>query len=208
MNYIVTQSFLKIQLIVIGKNLKKKLLTTKKILGIDPGTNIMGFGLIEVKNQQINLLELDVLLLGKVKDPDLKLKKIYEKTISLIDSYKPNELAIEAPFFGKNIQSMLKLGRAQGVAMVAGINKNIPIFEYAPKKIKLAVTGRGQSSKEQVASMLMYMLNIKEKPKYLDSTDGLAVAVCHALQKNISSEKKTESKNWSEFIKKNPNRII
>ena len=184
------------------------MLIQKKILGIDPGTNIMGFGLIELINQKINLIEFDVLILEKIKDPHLKLKKIYEKTTFLIDTYSPNELAVEAPFFGKNIQSMLKLGRAQGASMIAGINKNIPIFEYAPKKIKLAVTGKGQASKEQVAAMLMYMLQIKQKPKYLDSTDGLAVAVCHALQKNISHQKTSTSKSWSEFIKKNPKRII
>ena len=184
------------------------MLKNKKILGIDPGTNLMGFGLIEAIGQKITLIELDILILEKIKDPNLKLKKIYEKTSFLIETYKPNELAIEAPFFGKNVQSMLKLGRAQGVAMVAGANYNMPIFEYAPKKIKLAVTGKGQSSKEQVASMLMYMLNIKKKPKYLDSTDGLAVAVCHALQNNPSSNKKKEVKNWAEFIKKNPKRII
>ena len=184
------------------------MLSQKKILGIDPGTNIMGFGLIELIDQKINLVEFDVLILDKIKDPHLKLKNIYEKTTLLIDTYNPNELAIEAPFFGKNIQSMLKLGRAQGASMIAGINKNIPIFEYAPKKIKLAVTGRGQSSKEQVAAMLMHMLQIKQKPKHLDSTDGLAVAVCHALQRNISQNQKAKSKSWSEFIKKNPKRII
>ena len=184
------------------------MLKNKKILGIDPGTNLMGFGLIETIGQKITLIELDILILEKIKDPNLKLKKIYEKTCFLIETYKPNELAIEAPFFGKNVQSMLKLGRAQGVAMVAGANYNMPIFEYVPKKIKLAVTGKGQSSKEQVASMLMHMLNIKKKPKYLDSTDGLAVAVCHALQNNPSSNKNKKVKNWSEFIKKNPKRII
>ena len=169
----------------------------------------MGFGVIEVSKQKINLLEIDVLILEKIKKSNLKLKKIYEKISFLIDTYQPNELAIEAPFFGKNVQSMLKLGRAQGVAMLAGINKNIPIFEYAPKKIKLAVTGKGQASKEQVASMLIYMLNIKKKPKYLDSTDGLAVAVCHALQKKINpSNQKSQTKNWTEFVKKNPDRLI
>ena len=183
-------------------------MSKKKILGVDPGTNIMGFGLIETIGQKINLLELDILLLNKIKNPDYKLKKIYEITCFLINTYQPDELAIEAPFFGKNVQSMLKLGRAQGVSILAGINNNIPIFEYAPKKIKLAVTGRGQASKEQVASMLMYMLKIKKKPKYLDSTDGLAVAVCHAMQKKISTNFKSEVKNWTEFIKNYPKRII
>ena len=188
-------------------------MTTQKnkiILGIDPGTNILGFGIIKLENQKIHLLELDVLLLNKIKEHDLKLKKIIEKTIFLIDNYKIDEVAIEAPFYGKNIQSMLKLGRAQGVAIIASIQKEKKIYEYAPKKIKLAVTGSGNSSKNQVSSMLINMLNIKTKPSYFDATDGLAVAVCHALQ-NDSFSKKTSTKkkgNWSDFIKNNPDRLI
>ena len=181
------------------------MLKKKKILGIDPGTNIMGYGLIELFDNKIKLIELDILRIKK-NEPSIKLKHIYESISLLISKHKPNDVAIEAPFYGKNVQSMLKLGRAQGVAIVASANYDIPVYEYAPKKIKMAVTGRGQASKEQVATMLMYMLDIKIKPKEYDSTDGLAVAVCHALQNNIFN-KKTKKKNWTDFIKDNPDRI-
>ena len=176
------------------------------ILGIDPGTNIMGYGIVKEFNGKIDFLCLDVILLNKIPNHTIKLNKIFKKTSEIIDTFQPNEVAIEAPFFGKNAQSMLKLGRAQGAAIIATTLKNLPITEYAPKKIKLAITGRGQASKEQVAGMLTTMLCIKEKPKYLDATDGLAAAVCHALQKNI---KKTNniSNSWSHFVKKNPNRL-
>ena len=184
-----------------------KLIKKKKILGIDPGTNIMGYGIIELIGKKMDLIELDIFSLEKIKDPNYKLKHIYETISLLINTHSPDEVAIEAPFYGKNVQSMLKLGRAQGAAIVASASHNLPIYEYAPKKIKMAVTGRGEASKEQVASMLMYMLNIKHKPKKYDSTDGLAVAVCHALQKDMG-EKSGKSKNWTDFIKDNPNRII
>ena len=183
-----------------------KLLKKKKILGIDPGTNILGYGLIELFDNKIKLIELDILRIDKIKEPSIKLKHIYECISLLIRKHKPSEVAVEAPFYGRNIQSMLKLGRAQGVAIVASANYDIPVYEYAPKKIKMAVTGRGQASKEQVATMLMYMLNIKIKPKEYDSTDGLAVAVCHALQNNILN-KKAKKTNWTDFIKDNPDRI-
>ena len=137
----------------------------KIILGIDPGTNILGFGIIKLENKNITLLDLDVLLLHKIPNHDLRLKEIFEKTSYLIDHFNVNEVAIEAPFFGKNIQSMLKLGRAQGVAIIASIRKEKKIFEYAPKKIKLAVTGIGNASKHQVSSMLMAMLKIKKNTK-------------------------------------------
>ena len=177
----------------------------KIILGIDPGTNIMGYGVIKKNGSNIKFICLDVVLLNKLSTHNLKLKKIFEKTIELIDIFKADEVAIEAPFFGKNVQSMLKLGRAQGAAIIASTVKKLPITEYAPKKIKMAITGRGQSSKEQVAGMLMNMLRIKDMPKYLDSTDGLAVAVCHAIQnKTLTTQTKD---NWSQFVKKNPRRI-
>ena len=147
------------------------------ILGIDPGTNIMGYGVIKKKGSQIDFLCLDVLLLNRTDDHHLKLKKIFEKTSELIKTFSPTEIAVEAPFFGKNPQSMLKLGRAQGAVIIASMMHNLPITEYAPKKIKMAITGYGQASKEQVAGMLMNMLSIEKKPKYLDSTDGLAAAV-------------------------------
>ena len=176
----------------------------KTILGIDPGTNIMGYGLIKKTNNKIEFIFLDVVILKNFKDHNLKLKKIFETTNDIIKRFNPDELAIEAPFFGKNPQSMLKLGRAQGAAMIAGVINNIPMTEYAPKKIKMSITGDGNSSKEKVSGMLINMLKIKEKPKFLDATDGLATAVCHALQRNVIV-KKTAS--WKDYIIKNPKRV-
>ncbi|MBN1199218.1 MAG: crossover junction endodeoxyribonuclease RuvC, partial [Bacteroidales bacterium] len=177
------------------------------ILGIDPGTNIMGFGIISVYKKSISLVSLGVLKLVKTDDHPLKLKHIFEKSITLIDEYNPDELAIEAPFFGKNVQSMLKLGRAQGVAMAAALSRSIPIFEYSPRKIKQAITGKGSASKEQVASMLFHLLNIKEVPQHLDATDGLAVAVCHFFQKGqIGPEKKFTG--WKSYLSANPERMV
>ncbi|MAJ89782.1 MAG: crossover junction endodeoxyribonuclease RuvC [Flavobacteriales bacterium] len=180
--------------------------TEKIILGIDPGTTIMGYGIINVSKKNIKLIQMGVLHLSKLKNHELKLKKIFERTLQLIEEYKPDELAIEAPFFGKNIQSMLKLGRAQGVAMSAALYRNIPIFEYAPKKIKMAITGKGTASKEQVAAMLKSILEIKEMPKELDASDGLAAAVCHYFQKNTINSKKNY-KGWKSFLKDNPEKI-
>ena len=178
----------------------------KIILGIDPGTTIMGFGLIKVINKKMELIEMDELKLIKIKDHYVRLKLIFEKTIELIDKHKPDEISIEAPFFGKNVQSMLKLGRAQGVAMAAGLSRHIPVTEYSPKKIKMAITGNGNASKEQVAKMLQNLLSIKELPKNLDSTDGLAAAVCHFYNnKSISTDKKYSG--WSSYIKNNPKKI-
>lgn len=178
----------------------------KIILGIDPGTTIMGFGLIKVINKNMELIRMDELILKKYDDHYLKLKLIFERTIHIIDTYHPDEIAIEAPFFGKNVQSMLKLGRAQGVAMAAGLSREIPITEYLPKKIKMAITGNGNASKEQVAKMLQSMLKIKELPKNLDSTDGLAAAVCHFYNAgNITSEKNYTG--WDAFVKQNGNRV-
>ena len=131
------------------------------ILGIDPGTNVMGFGIIVTKGNKMRLIMIDELLLNKHASHELRLKRIFEKTLALIDEYHPDELAIEAPFFGKNVQSMLKLGRAQGVAMAAGLYREVPITEYSPKKIKMAITGNGNASKEQVAGMLKNLLNMK-----------------------------------------------
>lgn len=178
----------------------------KIILGIDPGTTIMGFGLIKVINKNMELIRMDELMLKKYDDHYLKLKLIFERTIHIIDTYHPDEIAIEAPFFGKNVQSMLKLGRAQGVAMAAGLSREIPITEYSPKKIKMAITGNGNASKEQVAKMLQSLLKIKELPKNLDSTDGLAAAVCHFYNGgNITSEKNYSG--WGAFVKQNGNRV-
>lgn len=178
----------------------------KIILGVDPGTTVMGFGLIKVEKQKMELLQLNELQLKKYDDHYLKLRIIFDRTIELIDTYHPDELAIEAPFFGKNVQSMLKLGRAQGVAMAAGLSRQIPITEYEPKKVKMAITGNGNASKEQVAKMLQQLLNLKELPKYFDSTDGLAVAVCHFFNSGrVTSQKSYTS--WESFVKQNESRI-
>ena len=174
------------------------------ILGIDPGTNVMGYGLIAIKGNQITLIQFGVVHLNKYADHALKLSKIFERISHIIDEYHPDEMAIEAPFFGVNVQSMLKLGRAQGVAIAAAISKQVPIFEYAPKKIKMSVTGNGNASKEQVASMLSTLLHFKEIPKLLDATDALGVAVCHYFQKGDT--KKTKS-SWDAFIKENPDKV-
>ncbi|NEW79546.1 MAG: crossover junction endodeoxyribonuclease RuvC [Gelidibacter sp.] len=180
--------------------------TEKIILGIDPGTTIMGFGLIKIVNKKMELIRMDELVLKKYDDHYLKLKLIFEHTIQLIDTYHPDEIAIEAPFFGKNVQSMLKLGRAQGVAMAAGLSREIPITEYSPKKIKMAITGNGNASKEQVAKMLQSLLKIKESPTNLDATDGLAAAVCHFYNGgNITSEKNYTG--WDAFVKQNGKRV-
>ena len=183
------------------------MLDGKIILGIDPGTNIMGFGLINVLNNKMKLIQFHELHLKKHENHYLKLDQIFKRTIQIIDEHKPDEIAIEAPFFGKNVQSMLKLGRAQGVAMAAGLSREIPITEYSPKKIKMAITGNGNSSKEQVAKMLKSMLKIKELPKNLDSTDGLAAAVCHFFNFDNDKQKKKYS-NWSSFINKNPDKLV
>jgi crossover junction endodeoxyribonuclease RuvC len=178
----------------------------KIILGIDPGTTIMGFGLIKVVKKKMHFLQLNELQLKKYDDHYLKLKLIFERTVELIDTYKPDHIAIEAPFFGKNVQSMLKLGRAQGVAMAAGLSREIPITEYSPKKIKMAITGNGNASKEQVAKMLQSLLNLKELPKNLDSTDGLAAAVCHFYNSGRVQIGKSYT-GWSAFVKQNEGRI-
>jgi len=180
--------------------------TDRIILGIDPGTTIMGYGLIHVKGNKMEMITMGVLHLSKLNSHADKLKRIFERTLALIDEYKADEMALEAPFFGKNIQSMLKLGRAQGVAMAAGLYRDIPIFEYAPKKIKMSITGQGTASKEQVAAMLKSLLKINEMPKHLDASDGLAAAVCHYFQNGKISGGKSYS-GWSSFLKDNPDRL-
>jgi crossover junction endodeoxyribonuclease RuvC len=175
------------------------------ILGIDPGTNIMGFGLVLVAGKKFSLISLGVLKLNKADDHALKLKRIFEKTLALIEEYHPDEMAIEAPFFGKNVQSMLKLGRAQGVAMAAGLFRSLPIFEYSPRKVKQSITGNGNASKEQVAAMLRQLLSFDDSTDSLDATDGLAVAVCHYFQKTGTSSEKKYS-GWKSFISENPGR--
>lgn len=180
--------------------------TEKIVLGIDPGTTVMGFGIIKVINKQMHFVQMNELMLRKYDDPYTKLKLIFERTIELIDTYHPDEIAIEAPFYGKNVQSMLKLGRAQGVAMAAGLSREIPITEYMPKKIKMAITGNGNASKEQVARMLQSVLQLKSLPKNLDSTDGLAAAVCHFYNEG-RVEVGISYTGWEAFIKQNPDKI-
>ena len=176
------------------------------ILGIDPGTTIMGFGLIRVQNKKMEFMQLNELNLKKYDDHYLKLKLIFQRTIELIDTHHPDEIAIEAPFFGKNVQSMLKLGRAQGVAMAAGLSRQISITEYLPKKIKMAITGNGNASKEQVAKMLQSLLDLKTLPKNLDATDGLAAAVCHFYNSGKVTVGKSYS-GWESFVKQNEGRV-
>lgn len=180
--------------------------TEKIILGIDPGTTVMGFGLIRVVGKKMEFLQLNELDLKKYTDHYQKLQKIFERTIELIDTYNPDEIAIEAPFFGKNVQSMLKLGRAQGVAMAAGLSRQISITEYEPKKIKMAITGNGNASKEQVAKMLQQLLGLKTLPNRLDSTDGLAAAVCHFFNDGRVQVGKNYS-GWESFVNQNKDRI-
>ena len=166
----------------------------------------MGFGLIRVVNKKMEFLQLNELQLSKYDDHYLRLKLIFERTVELIDTYNPDEIAIEAPFFGKNVQSMLKLGRAQGVAMAAGLSREVPITEYAPKKIKMAITGNGNATKEQVAKMLQSLLKLKTLPKNLDSTDGLAAAVCHFYNSGRVEVGKSYS-GWASFVKQNEKRV-
>ena len=178
----------------------------KIVLGIDPGTNILGYGIILSKNNQIEVIYCDILSLKKIDDSFTRLKKIFEFIVNVIDKYKPDELAIESQFYGKNVQSMLKLGRAQGVAISAALHRELPIFEYSPKKIKQSITGNGNASKEQVSGMLKSLFNYDFADKPLDATDAVAVAVCHCFQNKIN-HKKTYS-NWKSFLSKNPDRIV
>lgn len=176
------------------------------ILGIDPGTKIMGFGAIKIQNNKPGLISMGIYNYSKITDHYLRLEKIFTDTLELINKWHPDELAIEAPFFGKNVQSMLKLGRAQGVAISAALTHQIPIFEYAPRKIKLSITGQGAASKEQVAGFLKSILHFEEIPKNLDATDGLAAALCHFYNRT-NMEKGKSFKGWDDFVKKNPGKI-
>ncbi len=178
------------------------------ILGIDPGTMIMGYGIITVTNNKACLLELGVLKPGKIKDTYKRLQLIFNTVSGLITKYQPTDFAIEAPFFGKNVQSMLKLGRAQGVAIAAAMRHGLEVTEYSPKKVKQSVTGNGNAGKEQVMKMLQTLLLFKEDPKHMDATDALAVAMCHHLQAGSLLGKISKgAKGWDEFIKKNPGRV-
>ncbi|MBR4303044.1 MAG: crossover junction endodeoxyribonuclease RuvC [Bacteroidaceae bacterium] len=194
----------------------------KIIMGIDPGTNVMGYGIIKVTGNKAEMIAMGIIDLRKEGDMYLRLGKIFQRVTGIIDSFLPDEVAIESPFFGKNVQSMLKLGRAQGVAMAAAINHSIPITEYAPLKIKMAITGNGSSSKEQVAYMLQNLLNINKEdmPKFLDATDALGAAYCHFIQisnpiyensntkaTKLKTGRKSSSKSWADFVDNNPDRV-
>jgi crossover junction endodeoxyribonuclease RuvC len=184
-----------------------KLQNDKIILGVDPGTTVLGYGIVHVLGKELRLLNFGVIQLHKLENQPDKLKRIFDRISAVIEEYKPDEMAIEAPFFGKNVQSMLKLGRAQGVAIGAALNKNIPYEEYSPRRIKQSITGNGNASKEQVAAMLQTLLKFKEIPKYLDATDGLAVAVCHHFSRGVGENNKNGAKDWKSFAKNNSERI-
>lgn len=192
--------------------------TNKIILGIDPGTLVMGYGLIKIEKNSPVLLDMGVLKPSSTTDPYKKLQQIYNTICGLIIKYKPTDFAIEAPFFGKNVQSMLKLGRAQGVAIAAAMRHGLDVTEYSPKKVKQAVTGNGNADKDRVMHMLQHMLKFTETPKHLDATDALAVAVCHFMQTGkpvlttqsvtkTKSAKKTTNSSWDTFVKENPGRV-
>lgn len=176
----------------------------KVILGLDPGTNVMGYGIIVVRGVKVSIVQFGVIRLSRLANHELKLKEIFVRVLALLDEYHPDEVALEAPFHGKNVQSMLKLGRAQGVAMSAALFREVPIKEYAPRKVKQSVTGNGNASKEQVAKMLMSLFRISEVPKLLDATDALAVAVCHHFQNGHS---KSRTRGWEAFIRENRSRV-
>ena len=190
----------------------------KIILGIDPGTNIMGYGVLHITSgmqgtrrvsQQAEMVTMGIIDLRKFDDAYLKLGHIFERVTGIIQSYLPDEMAIEAPFFGKNVQSMLKLGRAQGVAIAAAIERDFPIHDYAPMKIKMALTGNGNASKEQVAGMLQRLLKIPEEEmgKFMDATDALAAAYCHYLQMGRPDTDAPHYKGWKDFVNKNQTKV-
>jgi crossover junction endodeoxyribonuclease RuvC len=185
------------------KSVKEKI-----ILGIDPGTNYMGYGVLKVEGTKASLVVMGVIDLHREKDTYKKLGYIFEKVWSIIETYLPDEMAIEAPFFGKNVQSMLKLGRAQGTAIAAAIHHGVPIHEYAPMKIKMALTGNGNASKEQVAGMLQRLLKIpnEEMGKFMDATDALAAAYCHYLQIG-RPESDVKYRGWKDFVNKNKDKV-
>ena len=180
----------------------------KIIMGVDPGTNVLGYGILGIKGKKAEMIALGVIELSKFESHYLRLKRIYDRILSLVEQYLPDEMAIEAPFLGKNVQSMLKLGRAQGVAMAAALARDVPITEYEPRKIKMAITGTGAASKEQVREMLKRILNIKESQllPQLDSTDALAAAVCHFYESTRPVINAGKS-SWKDFIAKNPGRV-
>jgi crossover junction endodeoxyribonuclease RuvC len=185
----------------------------KIILGVDPGTQVAGYGVIEIKAGQMRLIQYGVAQLSKYSTHELKLKKLYETILRVIDEFMPDEMAIEDPFFGKNVQAMLKLGRAQGVSMAAALSRGIPIVEYAPRSVKLSVTGNGNASKEQVSQMVGHLLQAELNPEFFDATDALAIAICHYFHANSpagvkkTGGSKSKKGGWDAFVGENPNRV-
>ena len=179
----------------------------KIILGIDPGTNIAGYGIIGVSKNNMTLISMGIFDLRKEGEHSDKLKAIFEKCTALIDTYLPDEMALEAPFMGKNPQSMLKLGRAQGVSMAAALNRKIPVFEYAPKRVKQSVTGKGTASKEQVAGMVQALLKLDKAHSKLDASDAVAVAICHHFMFKPGMASKESYGSWKSFVSKNPSKV-
>ncbi len=196
-----------------------------RIMGIDPGTNYMGYGVIEIVGREVKCVVLGVIDLHKIDDPYAKLKRIFDRVGAIVDEYKPREVALEAPFFGENVQSMLKLGRAQGVAMAAALSREVDVFEYAPTRIKQSITGQGGASKEQLAAMVKSILKLNDTPSRLDATDGIAAALCHyfalssPLNGSLASDRvkglgggrksatRGGSSSWAQFVKSNPHRV-
>ena len=182
-------------------------MTDKIILGVDPGSNITGYGILHIRKKELFLTAAGVIDNSSEEDHFTKLRSIFNGVLKLIDDFHPDELAIEEPFYGKNIQSMLKLGRAQGVAIAAALYRNLPVTGYSPRKIKQSITGKGNASKEQVAAMLHRLLHFENELKFLDATDALAVAVCHYFQNGKTTEKTTNFSGWKSFLQQNPGRI-
>ncbi len=178
----------------------------KTILGVDPGTNILGYGIISISKGEPRFIYAGIIDMRKLKEHDKKLNKIYNEITKVIDKFRPDEIAIEAPFFGKNVQSMLKLGKVQGVIMGAAISQSISFYEYAPRKVKMAVTGIGSASKEQVSGIITNYLKLAKPPEPLDAGDAIATALCHYFQ-NIITHPENKAKTWKEFIRKNPDRV-
>ena len=177
------------------------------ILGIDPGTNLLGYGVILVDKKSVHYVDMGVLDMRKEKDHFLKLNRIFEGVGEIMDRYAPDDMAIEAPFYGKNVQSMLKLGRAQGAAIAAAIHRQIPVFEYAPRKVKMAITGRGDASKEQVKLLMEKTLHQSFDAKFLDASDALAIAMCHFYQLTSPLTDTSSSRNWKSFVEAHPGRV-
>lgn len=189
------------------KLVRKEDMAGKIILGIDPGTNILGYSVIRVFKQELKLIEINVLRMEKTLDHYQKLKSLYEGISAIVQQFRPDEMAVESPFFGKNVQSMLKLGRAQGVAITVALASNVPVFEYSPRKIKQSITGNGNSSKEQVAAMLSQLMKFDHQYLLLDATDALAVAVCHHFQTKTPQTNEKKVSGWQQFLQQHPDRI-